>query len=504
MIAPLLALAVYAGCPQPPATPRAVHYIDPVHGSAAGDGGAAHPWRTLAEVVAKGLVATTPAHWDAATKTNVAANPNAPIQPGDTVYLLSGDHGKVLIQGAFGAGLVGFDNATPITVAAAPGATPVIEALTVKGGAGWVFEGLTFQSLNTSGRYPLSAGGGPDVFLISLTGPHSNIIVDHAVIRSAPSSAAWTMAQWQTTRSSGFHDIGGTCVALTNSAISNIGFAVQTQRSDKVLIAGNTIDQFADDGIDYASSDLLIQNNRITNSVEDGDGFHRDAMQGQPDTETTLTQNVAIIGNTVIRETDPNALLPGTMQGIDAFDGLWRNVTVKNNVVITSTTQGISFYGVTGLDAENNILLADDGRWRACPNPGLAACAATAITFQPLPPGLNVSKSKTHQPSADVTLIGNIVTGIGVDPSTGVTAIARNLCLPTLFAPAKCVFGFPAGPPYAAASGGGGKMVWAGKAGTYGDHNVIAPWTAGAFFRAYQPATATYDLTPVRANPAHN
>ena len=47
-------------------------------------------------------------------------------------------------------------------------------------------------------------------------------------------------------------------------------------------------------------------------------------------------QNILIDSNLIIRQTDPELPFPTYLQGIDAFNSDWTNVTVTNNVVITS------------------------------------------------------------------------------------------------------------------------------------------------------------------------
>ena len=98
------------------------------------------------------------------TGVTIPRNPNAPIKPGDTVYLLSGDHGVINLQGAFGRDLVGYANSNFITIEALQGQTPIVRQLKVLGGSKWVFRGLTFESVNDTG-FQTAAGAG--LFLIN-------------------------------------------------------------------------------------------------------------------------------------------------------------------------------------------------------------------------------------------------------------------------------------------------------------------------------------------------
>jgi hypothetical protein len=490
-LAPPAVAAVYAGCPEPVRNTEGHHfYVDPVKGSMSGDGSRAHPWRTLAEVEKNGLFATKPTPWAVATGGAVTINAGAPIQPGDTVYLLSGDHGEVTIQGFFGKTLVGYANPEFITIEAAPGETPVIRRLDMLGGSKWVFRGLTFQSVNDTGKFATSRAGIPDRALVELRGQHENIILDNDNFLSAPDVSQWTMADWQKLRLNGIHDTAGACIAITNNKMWNIGFGIQTQKSDFVLIKDNTIDHFSDDAIDYGSSHLLIEHNRITNSLEDGDGFHRDAMQGQAWNEEAIVENVVIRNNTVIRLLDPNLRWPAYLQGIDTFDGIWKNVTVSNNIVVTDALHGISYYGAHGIVIKNNILIGDSGKALLCPDAQIDECPVHPVLYDHrYVPAINIHQSKANSPSTDVVIENNITTGIGVNLTSDGAVIKNNLCVLTS---GKCVLGFPMN----------GKMIWSGKPGVVGDHNVIAGFDASSLFAAYDPMTMTYDFHLKRSNPA--
>jgi Right handed beta helix region len=479
--------AVSPGCEEPAPKPGARNfYVDPAHGSAQGDGSQAHPWRTLQEVVQNGLFASTkraggfsldsPAAVVGQTAgALVAANRGAPIRGGDTVYLMSGDHGVVTLQGA---------NGDFITITAAPGQTPVLRQLKISGASKWVFRGLTFESLNTD-PVPIVAReyyGVKEYFLVSLLPLHDNIVLDHNHFLSAPDVGGWTIGDWVKNRVSGIKDYKGSCIALTNNTIENIGFGIQTQSSSKVLIQGNVIDHFADDGIDYASNELLIANNRVTNSIEDGDGEHRDAMQGEPVPSDPVVTDVTIRDNTVIRVLDPSLRFPGYLQGIDTFDGVWRNVKVTGNVVITDALHGISYYGTHGLEISNNLLLGDNGKMLPCGHITFDECLQkTVITDVSMTPRIVAHSGKDGTPSSDVLITRNITTGVGVEPVTVGAQVTDNLC-PT--GNRNCLFGFPVN----------GVMLWLGKPGRYAGGNVMSDSRPSDLFVAFDPAHLKYDL----------
>ncbi len=183
------------------------------------------------------------------------------------------------------------------------GQTPVLRRLQVLGGRRWAFRELTVESLNDTGQFAAGGTVGQDYALVTFTGPHSDIIFDGNTLRSAANVRGWSLDDWRRKRASGVVDRDGACVAITNNALTNVGNGFQTQSSNRVLIENNTIDHFSDDGIDYGSSNLRIAHNRITNSIEDGDGIHRDGMHGQPGrpfTQQAIAENIEISDNTVM------------------------------------------------------------------------------------------------------------------------------------------------------------------------------------------------------------
>ena len=93
-------------------------YVDPAAGSPTGAGTAQSPWQTLERVVQDGRFGTT-------------------IRAGDTVFLRTGYHGEFVISSG--------TYATPITIAAAPGATPRLRRATFNNTQGWVLRGLSIS-----------------------------------------------------------------------------------------------------------------------------------------------------------------------------------------------------------------------------------------------------------------------------------------------------------------------------------------------------------------------
>ena len=151
------------------------------------------------------------------------------------------------------------------------------------------------------------------------------------------------------------------------------------------MLSHNEIDHFGDDGIDYGANNISITHNYIHDNFDIGDGNHEDVMQGQNGpllrgVPYNHFSNILIDSNLVIRQTDPKLAFPTYLQGIDAFDEDWTNVTVTNNVIVTSACWGIFFSSVHNGKIINNTVVADGllptprelqagrGRWRQDPS----------------------------------------------------------------------------------------------------------------------------------------
>ncbi len=233
--------------------------------------------------------------------------------------------------------------------------------------------------------------------------------------------------------------------------------------ANNMLFSGNEIDRFGDDGIDYVASNILIAKNYIHDALDLGNGAHMDGMQGYPG----ASSNVVIDSNRVIRQTDPKLPIPNNLQGIDAFDGDWTNLTVTNNVVVTSSCWGIFYGSVHGGKIINNTVVADG----LLPMPGNCTPAVAV-------------GDKTHQGSSsnDVIIRNNIAPGLtiyNVDPNM---TMDHNICLGIN---GRCQI----------LTWSDGKPKWGVfKPGEYAGHNIIERRGAEGMFVGFDPAKLVYDL----------
>jgi len=478
------AAEVYPGCAVPPATFNHIWYVDPVNGKTpadGGDGSKTAPWNSLKGVVSstrqpgygRPMLSTVPYdHYPRKNAQGARVYADGPssdptrVQPGDEILLMGGQYGDISI----GAYNVPTTNPAFVTIAAAPGQTPVFSTLGLTASSYFAFSGIKVQS--TAEGAPRSIG----LVKIGDQGdalPSSNIVFTNMLVSSADDTSSWTKPQWLArVRSVGIfargsdHGANTTCVSVTNSHISNIIYGSSVS-ANNMLFSGNEIDHFGDDGIDYSASNILIAKNYIHDDLDLGNGAHMDGMQGYPGAYT----NVVIDSNRVIRQTNPNLPFPTYLMAIDAFDGDWTNLTVTNNVVVTSSCWGIGFASVHGGKIVNNTVL-DDGSAFTKNAAGKVVCH----------PGIGVS-DKTHQGSSsnDVIIRNNIASALGIYDLDPDMTMDHNICV--------AMDGRCGTPPYVSGPKWGDH-----KPGEYAGHNIIDGQGPAGEFVTYDPAKLVFDL----------
>jgi parallel beta-helix repeat protein len=488
------AAEVYPGCAQPGPTEK-VWWVDQINGKSptdGGDGSQAHPWNSLNGIISgnwgasnysvpgytRPLLASVPYwHRDVTGKIVDQADTrgNPPVQPGDTIELMSGNYGDV----ALGDYNLPTTNSDFVVVKAAMGQTPVFDTLWVTRTNKWVFDDIKVQSLLGTN------GNNKALVTINDQGaayPTTDIILVNMLISSVDDASSWTQAQWLAQGRSGYREVGSagdgtngvpytTCVAMTGSHISNVRFGVALMGNNSIL-SRNEIDHFGDDGIDYGASNISITHNYIHDNFDIADGNHEDVAQGQNGpllrgVPYNHFSNILIDSNLAIRQTDPKLAFPTYLQGIDAFDEEWTNVTVTNNVVVTSACWGIFFSSVHNGKIINNTVVADG----LIPQPG---------NCKPLV----VVGDKTHEGSSSSNNLirNNIANGLSIDDRDPNMTMDHNICLGIN---GRCqIVTYVNGKPK--------RGVF--KPGEYADHNIIDRRGAEGMFVGFDPAKFVYDL----------
>ncbi|MCA9626305.1 MAG: right-handed parallel beta-helix repeat-containing protein [Myxococcales bacterium] len=360
-------------------------YVDPVNGSPSGDGSQGNPWRTLQEVVEADLIASQ--NWDTLPYDTGSRlepkNPGAPIQAGDTIWLLSGYHGAVEITGYY--------NASDITIAAAPGASPQLASLLIRSAKNWVVRGLSL-SPDYAPTYERTTM--IDLDSHGYSGPVSDVTVEDCQLQSVADASSWTANDWDTRAVNGI-GADGSNITIRGNRLKNVNFGISVGASDS-LVEDNVVDSFSGDGMRGLGDHSTFQYNLVKNCYDVNDN-HDDGFQswssGPGGVGTGEVTGMVLRGNVIINYEDPNQPLRGPLQGIGCFDGTFVDWVVENNVIITDHWHGISLYGARNSRIVNNTVLD--------PN-----------TSDPGPPWIKIENHKDGTAPVDCLVANNLTTAL--------------------------------------------------------------------------------------------
>ena len=212
----------------------------------------------------------------------------------------------------------------------------------------------------------------------------------------------------------------------------------------------------------YAASNLAITHNNVHDNLDIGDGNHEDAMQGvigvvTPGVAVNHFQNVLIDSNLVVRQTDPELSFPTYLQGIDDFNSDWTNVTVTNNVVITSACWAIAFSSIHNSLIANNTVVEDGLVGRPVASPKFPS------ERQPTPSCGTISRAQLNVDTR----------GSGVVADHNVVTLSAGVGIAWYV---------------------NGVIQYLGKPGTYGNGNIIDSGGTKSEFVNFNPSTLTYNV----------
>ncbi|MFO0984706.1 MAG: right-handed parallel beta-helix repeat-containing protein [Planctomycetota bacterium] len=291
------------------------YYCDPVSGKLSNDGrspGAA--WSSLEDVLTAGYFKSI-------------------VKGGDTVLLLSGNHGYAQFSDLV------YDDW--VTVSGAPG-----EQAGLKGVRGYSIEKLSLEHLWVT---PLLADqffqDGRGLIWIGRSngskGVSRNVAIRNCRVFSVLDSSQWSPHDWAVLASQGvtMYEVDDGIIEhnfITN-VYTGIGF-----NGNRIQVRANWVDNFAGDGMFGGGKEHLVEDNLITDVYEDDTGFHNDGIQfyyAGGGNSATLRRNV------IVATIDPSRAPSIHLQGITSFQEDFSNSLVENNYVISDTTHGISFTG---------------------------------------------------------------------------------------------------------------------------------------------------------------
>ncbi|WP_458628303.1 choice-of-anchor Q domain-containing protein [Winogradskyella sp. PC D3.3] len=302
-----------------------VYYCDPINGNINNDGSQANPWSTLAAVVYT----------------------NKPLNSGDIIYLMSGDHGDPYINNR------SFNDY--VTVKALSGNAPIIKSIQLVNSSYWAFDGIKIDGTNNNKTKEQV------LFSSDINSHHTKII--NSTISSAENIETWTKTDWYNKVTSGIQ-IRSDYAYLENNIIKNTYHALEV-RGEFTEVHNNLIDNFAGDAIRGLGSNSTYENNTIRDcyindyAIQHDDGFQAYNLESDPKiSNITLRNNVFMLfADPVTPFIQTNSLVGDLMQGIIITDGYADGWVVENNIVSNNQDHGISLYGARNCKVQNNTVV---------------------------------------------------------------------------------------------------------------------------------------------------
>lgn len=371
-------------------------YVDPVNGSADGDGSQNNPWRTLQEIFENNLIQDFQ-HTETSNPSSplIPANENAPIKGGDRIYLLSGYHGYLSVSRLI--------LKEWLTIEAYPGETPVLSRILFTGGFEKIYlKNITIEKSSYEGpenyweANVINRNSNACIYLGTNTfhGLGRNIKLNGLTIRTLKDSSNWTAADWVEKAAGGISLRSVPNVEIVNCTLSNVSSGITIDHnSDFTKAWNNTITGYSGDGARVCSNNCYFAYNTIADSKKvnenHDDGIQSYSRGSDNSPGSGVLKNNVIRGNLIIGSYDPYGPLAGNPQGIGCFDGMFENWVVENNIIITNTYHGISFLGMVNSKILNNTVL-------------------DSVPGDTLSPWIRVAPHKNGTPSRNTVVANNI------------------------------------------------------------------------------------------------
>lgn len=319
---------VYSGCELPPTSFSRNLYIDAVNGiDATGRGAANAPFQSLNYVISNKL-----------------------IQSGDHVVVLPGNYISFSL------------NATQLPASSSwtwfdfqPGAN--ISGLSFSQVARVLITGASIQK--TSGD------------IVSLSSTQQVVVADNFIYSSSAAAGSLTVAEWMALGDA-VYVRDGLCNSIYRNQVRNVrfGFVMNTTKttypanSMKGLVEENEMQGFSADASRGIGSDLIFRKNKFVDgyaSMAEGDANHDDMFQGFA-LNGAVFENLVVEDNYMLDRSSSGRAHVSDYQGISIFDGLYKNVVVRRNIVLTGAYHGISMYGLDNVLIENNTVATTSGK----------------------------------------------------------------------------------------------------------------------------------------------
>ncbi len=324
------------------------------------------------------------------------------LQPGDTLFLMSGNHGTINISGI---------NPKEIFILAAPNEKPLMEHLSIAKNApasNWFIQGIEFISNN------------PQVNEYIKFYPKSMFITIKQCKIFDKNISNKDIDTWKQKVKEGIV-LEGIRNRLLNNSLINLKTAIHV-KGNTCRIEGNKIAFFSNFGILCEGSNNKFVNNLIKNYVHTG--FNAAAFKALGNTNRPNKANI-LLGNVIVDYTDPNMPNIAPLMGIVGFEGNYDKWIIENNVIITDHWHGITFFNIKNSKIINNTVIDP---YLGTNYPSLGKEAQNK-TFGPV--RIWISKNNQSLKSEKNLIANNLISDLLIEDSLGL--ISNNLKVPSSY-----------------------------------------------------------------------
>lgn len=313
-------------------------------------------------------------------------------QSGDVIQLAPGTYS------AFGLRDVQVNGNVTIT-SLDPGKEAVLTGFNLSNVGGFTFKGLEF-SVNPSGSdNPFQIFGSKNIVLDDLN-----------VHGSLDSNGANDASALQIRASDG--------VVVKNSEFHDLKMGITHLDDRNITITNNSFHDIRVDGVrGGGSSNVTITKNYFTD-FDSVAGDHSDAIQFWTSNVSTLTKNIVVSDNVMVRGAGT------TFQGVfmrDETGSRYENVQVTNNLVVGSLYQGIMVNGATHVQIAGNTVagLPDQLAWIRVVGSDDVVISGNSTTKLDLASNTNVTQSNNTLLTAAISDGGKLLQQQWIASHTG-------------------------------------------------------------------------------------
>jgi hypothetical protein len=357
---------ILAACLIPAVAHATTFYCDPVSGSLDNDGlaatvGGGHgPWPSLQDTWRYG-------------KFN-RDNP-AYVQDGDTVLLLDGHHGWFSTYD-YGKTVSQRWRDDWVTIQAADGASPSLWMVNLNDSRYFKFVGVTI-SPDTAVPSRVGSGG----YCVRFHDGNGPMWFEDCDIYTVLDVSAWTTAEWLVSWSAIYCPYGDNdgC-KVVNCTIKNVFVGVMVGTGS--YVAGNLIDGFCTDGIQFVGANTVIEDNTVQNCYNDGSDIHADLIQCNEGSGPAT--NVAICRNILRGYYLPTRQTSGLMRGCQGMlmePTDLSGMVIENNLVLPNhATHGITLGDDDGESSGSGVIIRNNTIYH-CYGDGVSQSDTAQITL---------------------------------------------------------------------------------------------------------------------------